>query len=378
MKNILIGILLISILWACQRVEEEKSRVDLSESEIVNDWLFRKAAQIDLVPLEYKGYESLVLTIRDVITQGGEYYVVDSDISDTKSIKKFDGAGKFKGVLKDVSFEYRDYKIESVSKFKDGKLLVLDESSHCFVLNSDLLAEEIHELPFKASKVAYFEDSIYFYSNRRGKNNQGDSLMYDFVVYDSDFNFVSGFDKFEIPEYSQNVSLMVDGSFSASDKLLYSSLTGDTIYSINSKGKSEMLKIAFQNPTFSLNEYPEVSMGSVLPILQSDFSWGISNLVSYNDYVFFNYYDRNSIMCAVVDMRNAKTIVSDPKGTKDDADVLPWPRVTSDGFLLGWYSGESLKWFNNIDSRSEESILYRSRKFIDASSNPVLVKYKIQ
>ncbi|WP_339755278.1 hypothetical protein [Algoriphagus aquimarinus] len=368
----------ILIVLGCNHEAKEELSLNLSEVNSVDNWLLENSSDIEIIPLEYNGFESLVLSIRDVVTIGSDFFVIDSDISNMKSIKKFDGTGKFRGSIESIEFEYRNYNIESVSEFTGDKLLVLDKFNNCFVLKNDLSVEKMYELPFKAAEVAYFENNIYFHSNKRGINNQADSLLFDFIVYNVNFELVSKFDAFSIPEYSQNVRLAMDHTFTTSDKLLFASLTGDTIYNVSPIGKANYLKVSFKNPTFRFSDYPDVALNSLLPILQSDFSWGLSNLISFNDYVLFNYYDKDKIKCAAINVANNNVAIVDPIKLKISSDVLPWPRVVSGGFLLGWYSEESLSWFANINSMDKNSVIFRSKEFVDKNSNPVLIRYKLK
>lgn len=365
-------------MLGCNHQAKEELSLKLSDINSDDNWLLENSSGVEIVPLEYNGSESLVLSIRDVITIGSDFFVVDSDVSNKKSIKKFDATGKFRESIETIEFEYKDYNIESVSDFTGNKLLVLDKFKNCFVLKNDLSVEKMYELPFKAAEVAYFENNIYFHSNKRGINNQADSLLFDFIVYNVNFELVSKFDAFSIPEYSQNVRLGMDHTFTASDKLLFASLTGDTIYNVNPKGKANYLKVSFKNSTFKFSDYPDVALNSLLPILQSDFSWGLSNLISFNNYVLFNYYDKDRIKCAAINVVNNKVAIVDPLKLKNSSDVLPWPRVISGGFLLGWYSEESLSWFANINSMDKNSIIFRSKEFVEKTSNPVLIRYKLK
>lgn len=385
MKITYIICLLFLFIFSCNSSKREPNdlstlEIDLSNSNSSSNIFYEKNEIFELIPLKYSGNESLIQQMRDLIILKDRFLVVDSDISNNKSLKLFDKQGNFLKSLNEINHDYVNHSIEFVTQFGEDSIIVVDKKSVLFYLDKDLVVLSEYQLPFKAEKLIIANKSFYFHTNKRALNNQSDSLLYNFIVTDYNFNQISKFELFKIEAYSQNVSLDVDSNFVPFDSgVTFAPILSDTIFRITENGKNPYVIIRFPTKIFDPKLFPDVSLSSILPILQSDFSWGIGNIIDNKEILYFTFFEKNNMKGVLYDKLNKITHVLSTSDLKSNPNVLPWPNVYHDGKYYGWYSEESASWFEIGDNKNYEmSILGKINNHINENSNPVIVSYSLK
>ena len=383
MKITRIFSLLFLFVFSCNLDKKELNdlnTLNLSNSKSSSNYFFENNKEFELIPLKYSGNESLIQQMRDLIILDDRFVVVDSDISNTKSLKLFDKYGNFLKSLNKINHDYVDHSIEFVTQIGEDTIVVIDKNSVLFLLDKDFNVLSENQLPFKVEKLMIGDDKFYFYANKRALNNQEDSLLYNFIISDFNLQHTSKFEQFKIEAFSQNITLDVDRNFVLSENgVAFAPLLSDTIYHISENGRKPYVKINFPTKIFEPKLYPGVSLNSILPILQSEFSWGISNIIDNNEVLYFNFFEKNSINGVLYDKSNKVTHLLSINDLKNNLNVLPWPRIYHNGRYYGWYTEESTSWFEIDDNDNYEmSLLKKINNQIHENSNPVIISYTLK
>lgn len=385
MKNTHIISLLFLFFFSCNINKKELNHLsflelDLSNSKSSSNIFYEKNRSFEIIPLKYSGIESLIQQMRDLIILNDRFVVVDSDISNNMSLKLFDKKGNFLKSLNGINHDYIDHSIEYVTQINEDTIIVVDKQSVLFYLDKNLVVLSENQLPFKVEKMVIGNSKFYFHTNKRAINNQSDSLLYDFIITDFNLKHISKFEPFIIEAFSQNISLDVDSNFVLSESgVTFAPILSDTIFRISENGKNPYAIINFPTKIFEPELYPDVSLNSILPILQSEFSWGIGNIIDNNEILYFTFFEKSNIKGVLYDKSNKITHLLSTNDLKNNLNVLPWPNVYINGKYYGWYSEESASWFEIDDNENyEKSLLKEINEHIHENSNPVIISYTLK
>ncbi|WP_157492885.1 hypothetical protein [Echinicola pacifica] len=373
----------LTILFSCKEsnMQEntfQENSIKISDVKTYNELLLDNAYDIELIPLSYSGSESIIINMENLYFFDSAYFIIDSGPRGEHSIKKFTQSGKFVKALNHLENNFQELPIEFVSSLGVKHLMALDKLNNFYILDKDLNITFHKELPFKAEKVKESDGKLFFFANKRAINQQPDSLMYNFIVTDMEVNIINKFDPFTISSHSTNVTISTTNSFTNTGQLLWVNAISDTIFNIQEDGMHPAFKVDFQIPPFKKKDYPEVNPGSLYPMLIADFSWGISDIIKTDSYLFFMFREKGSLKLILFDAKSRQSYTIEESSGDTVQDVIPWPRTSLNNELYGWMGERNIAWVDNWNERDKNSILVKVHNHVKENINPVLIKYKFK
>lgn len=128
------------------------------------------------------------------------------------------------------------------------KLAILGVNNVLYDISEDYKIVSEQKLAFKSDLIVNSEDYILSYTNQKAIDFQSDSLLYELLLFDKDFNLIQKGFKFnpKIGEsrfhfrLSQNIQVNKEG-------FLFTKFLSDTIYQISQNGVSPKFTIDFKN-----------------------------------------------------------------------------------------------------------------------------------
>jgi hypothetical protein len=380
MKNILFYLGLSVALFSCQQTKEfsdgEVKVLRIKNAVDAKLWDF--TTDFKLIPLEYKGDESIVSTIKKLRFENGKFYILDTSPMGNASLKVFDGQGKFISSIRQVNSkslitsEIKDFYLDD-----QGLLFVLDTENNVIQLGDAF--EYVKHISYNTyiENIFFSDGKVLLFSNDQAINFQPDSLMYNYVVLEEG-STNSKFQKFEIEEFtSRTISSLFGGIQPAAEGFLITEFLNDTIYSLDNKLEPEFY-IDFGALSYNPSDFPKAKVQAFSPILMDNYSWGISNPIRFDNNFHFSYFEKNVPISVIYSEEKSTLFKFNPIDVLRDENVGPMPKYYDGEFFYAFASEAGFGNLEGIENYSENSTMKMIYDHITRNSNPVIMKFKLE
>jgi len=376
-KHLLISFILLFTACTAKKFENtDVTTIDIENAENSQQSLSEFADDLELIPLEYTDYTSLVGTMLKMEVSDSDFFILSYDASQKKSIHSFSLSGSFNAKLSD--FDQYGLTSRSLKDFavldKDTLLVINDEK--IFYLDHNFNFIKYEPLQLNVEHILVDEDLIYFHTNRLANNFQDSTLMYDVVVMDRDLNPISKYWEFDLEAYSSVSRSFLSGSYVNTDNgIFYSKFLNDTIYQIDGEELTSPFFVDFGDKGFDSEKFPDAKITANSAILKDGFHWGVINPIVFGDYLYFRFRDSDKLKAVFHSLTSNTTKMFDQKNINFNEELVPFPHHFKDGYFY------SIIQENNLDGLLNFRQTPNIKKAIDHlgnNYNPILYKFKIQ
>jgi len=330
--------------------------------------------------------EAVIGNINKIVIQDTCIYILDR--YKTKSLKKFSIRGEYlatigtRGPGPEEYFEPTDFMVS-----KD-EITVSDQfKSDLKFYNLSGHFQYAQRVPFIFRKFFFFSPNQYVFHANDADNNHLESIL-NWSVYETDSLFHINYKGFLWPN-NKYIPLFVENNFYPyADKIFFHPTFNDTIYSISTNHHIQVEYI-MDFPNGKIPEYYLLNENNKEFLkIQKDESYAFfpGNFVPMEDYLYFEYYEKNTIHRVVYSKKTKKAIVGS-KILNDINYIFSYNNIltsTKDNVLVGYMQSYLIgdffgdkrprnKWVNEI---GEENT--RIAENIKSEDNPILLFFKIK
>lgn len=370
------------LLFSCTNTKENQIANTINIQDLANKSfkLYDFVSEIELIPLESQGFESLVGIVLKFDVTSDSFIILSSTPSGKKNVQIFETSGNLKKSFQNIETNYSEpIGIEDYLIF-DNKIAILGLNNKLYYLNIEFQIESERDLEFKSDASASSDSHILIYTNQKAINFQSDSLLYELLLFDKNFNLIQKHFKFSPIKGQSRYHSRLSNNMQPNEKgFLFTKFLSDSIYQVSNEGVFTKYLVDFESKAFDSNDYTELIVEPFSPILTEKFSWGVTNPIEGKKGILFEYYDKELPVGVYFDPVKNKGMIFNPMNILSDENIAPWPKYYDGEFFYGILTEGGMSFVNQstVEKYSSESNVKKVYQLIQENQNPVIVKYKL-
>jgi len=381
--SILIIIVLVTTL-SCKEEYQSNEYTIINEQNLKDkgNKLFELISEYELIPLQYVGDESLVSSIvkSEICSRG--IYLLCTKPNGLKYLLIFDLEGNFNKRITEInSDELISSNVKYFALDEKENLLILDEKDNLIFLDENFNYLKHVTFPFKSDTFYKSGAQFLSYANHHAFDLQPDTLMFNLIVLNGNFDIKNKFMPFKISVGETRYHHRFHGNIQPNlNGFLFTEFLNDTVYEISEQTMVPKFVLNFGEARVDREEFNNLNIQPFSPILTEKFKWGINSPIETEQYLFVHYWDKSIPKGILFDKINQNATIHNPMNLLNDHDIIPWPKFNNNGYLYGYFTegdfgGMDTEKIKKYPSSSSVKKIY---EHIQSNANPVFVKYKLK